>query len=142
MHAGVDYIGVSAGAVIVNDKGQYFLAKRSAGARDDQGMWEFPGGTINMHETRENAAIRNIKRKYDFEIAIDGTLDVYDVVDKKSGDHWVSTTFRCHYVSGEPKIMDPKKCDQIGWFTLGQIEKLPLSRITKLNFIDVTEQVR
>ena len=139
MTVGVDYIGMSAGAVIVNDKGQYFMAKRSADARDDQGMWEFPGGTIKMYETREDAAVRNVRRKYGFEVAVDDVLGVYDVVDKKAGDHWISSTFRCHYISGEPQILDPKKCDEIGWFTLEEIKNLPLSRISRLNLVDITK---
>lgn len=137
MKAGVDYIGVSAGAVIVNDDGKYFMAKRSSAARDDHGTWEFPGGTIELFETREAAAKRNVKRKYGFEIAVEEVLGVYDAIDKKAGDHWISTTFRCHYDSGQPKILDPTKCDQIGWFTLEEIKKLPLSRITKLNLADL-----
>jgi 8-oxo-dGTP pyrophosphatase MutT (NUDIX family) len=53
MKIGIDYVGVSAGAVIINYEGRYFLAKRGNEARDDIGRWEFPGGSINFYETRE-----------------------------------------------------------------------------------------
>lgn len=48
MKIGVEYIGVSAGAVIFNEEGKLFMAKRGAEARDDQGKWEFPGGPVGF----------------------------------------------------------------------------------------------
>lgn len=137
MKIGIDYIGTSAGAVIKNAEGKYFLAKRGSGARDDVGTWEFPGGTIEFYETREDAAKRNVKRKYDFEIKIVQLLGVYEVIDKVNGDHWISTTFLCEYEGGEPKIMQSEKCSDWGWFTLREIEKLNLNRISKLNLKDL-----
>ena len=65
------------------------------------------------------------------------TLGVYDVIDKIAGDHWLSTTFLCHNLSGVASINQPDKCDEIGWFDLETIEKLPLSRISKLNLMDL-----
>lgn len=44
MKAGVDYIGVSVGALIINEKGEVFLSKRSLQARNERGKWEAPGG--------------------------------------------------------------------------------------------------
>ena len=137
MKIGVDYIGVSSGAVIINSEGKYFLAKRGAGARDDHGTWEFPGGAINFNETREVAARRNIAEKYNFEIAIDSLLGIYDVIDTNKKDHWISTTYLCHYVKGSPGIIDTDKCTDIGWFNLNELQALILSRITSRNVADL-----
>jgi 8-oxo-dGTP diphosphatase len=137
MKIGLDYIGVSAGAVIKNNEGKYFLAKRGPSARDDVGKWEFPGGAIEFYETRQEAAHRNIFEKYQFEIEVERILGIYDVIDKENKDHWISTTYLCHYLKGEPKIADPTKCSEIGWFTLEELQKLELSRITKLNLNDL-----
>lgn len=124
MKIGVDYIGVSAGAVIFNEKGKIFMAKRSAQARDDQGKWEFPGGVVELFETREAAAKRNILEKYGIHIEVKKILEVYDVVDKAHNDHWVSTTYLCRWLKGEPKIMYPDKCTDIGWFTFSEAQRL------------------
>lgn len=137
LKAGVDYIGVSAGAVIVNDKREFFLAKRSSGARDDHDKWEFPGGSIKLFETRQQAAIRNVKEKYGVEVSVIKQLGVYDVIDKKSGDHWLSTTYYCEYVAGTPRILQSDKCEEIGWFSLDEVKKLDISRISKLNLKDL-----
>ncbi len=124
---------ISAGAVIKNNDGKFFMAKRGEKARDDQGTWEFPGGKVLPMETREDAMRRNIKDKYGIEVEITKVLDVYDVIDSEAEDHWVSTTYLCNHASGEPQNLIPDKCDKIGWFSLEEIKKLKTSRITKLN---------
>ena len=40
MRKGIDYIGVSAGALITNNKREIFLSKRSKHTRNQQGCWE------------------------------------------------------------------------------------------------------
>ena len=132
MTIGIDYIGVSAGVVIFKDN-KVFMALRSNKARDDQGKWEFPGGSVNFNESRKQASQRNIKDKYNIEFNIRQILDVYDVIDPENKDHWLSTTFLGDFVSGEPSIVYPDKSEQIGWFSLNQVKNMNISRITKLN---------
>lgn len=78
-----------------------------------------------------------MREKYGFEIDIEDVLGVYDVIDAAQGDHWISTTYICTYRSGEPRILVPGKCSEIGWFILPEIEKMPLSRISKINLCDI-----
>lgn len=138
MKIGIDYIGVSAGAVIVNSDGKYFLAKRAEGARDDIGKWEFPGGTVNFCETREDAAYRNMKEKHNIDIQIQSILGVYDVTDEVDKDHWVSTTYLCTLAPGSvPEITNSEKCSEIGWFSPNELQDLDLSRISLLNLRDL-----
>lgn len=137
MRTGIDYIGTSAGAVIYNDEGKLFLAQRGPGARDDVGKWEFPGGSIRHFETRKEAVLRNVEEKYAISIGVNEILGVYDVIDKEVGNHWISTTFLCQYITGEPRIIFPDKCQAVEWFTLDQIRTLDLSRISQLNLNDL-----
>lgn len=46
MKAGLDFIGVSAGAMIFNDKGELFLSKRSQNTKNERGHWGTPGGSV------------------------------------------------------------------------------------------------
>jgi mutator protein MutT len=139
MKIGIDYIGTSAGAIIKNKENKYFLAQRGKEARDDINKWEFPGGSINLFEIRKDAINRIILEKYGFKIEVIKLLDVYDVVDKQAQDHWISTTFICKYTSGNPKIINTNKCQKIGWFSLEEIDKMDLSRITKINLKDINK---
>ena len=43
MRAGYDYIGVGVGAIVFNEAGEVFLARRGPRASNERGTWEFPG---------------------------------------------------------------------------------------------------
>ena len=55
MKRGIDYIGVGVGALLVNDAGAVFLAQRGPAAKNERGLWEFPGGSVEFGETLAEA---------------------------------------------------------------------------------------
>jgi mutator protein MutT len=127
MQKGVDYIGVGVGAVILNGEGKVFLARRGREARNERHKWEFPGGSVEFGERLEEALVREVKEEYDFEIAVDRLLDVVNHIIPHEGQHWVSPTFLCRYESGFPSIMEPHKCEEIGWFDFKDIPAADLT---------------
>jgi len=116
MKRGVDYIGVGVGALIVNERGELFLARRGPLAKNERGLWEFPGGSVEYGERLEDALKREIREEYGLEIEVGELLDVVDHILPDEGQHWVSPTYICKPVSGDPKILEPGKCTEIGWF--------------------------
>tara|TARA_Y100000310_G_scaffold312067_1_gene359024 strand:+ start:163 stop:495 length:333 start_codon:yes stop_codon:yes gene_type:complete len=48
MKKGIDYIGVSAGVMVFNDKGELFLSKRSQNVSNERGCWETPSGGVEF----------------------------------------------------------------------------------------------
>jgi 8-oxo-dGTP diphosphatase len=131
MKRGKDYIGVAVGIAVFNTEGKIFITKRGQAASNDRGKWEIPGGGIEFGETLEIAAKREIKEENDIDIEIVEPLHMSDHILPDEGQHWVTTTFMCRYVGGEPKRMEPEKCEAVGWFTIEEAEKLDLSGITK-----------
>jgi len=127
MKKGIDYIGVGVGAVIFDSEGRVFLAKRGREARNESGGWEFPGGSVEFGETLEQAIAREVKEEYGIEIAVLGLLDVVNHLIPEERQHWVSPTYLCRIASGTPRIREPHKCDEIGWFAVGEI---PEDRLT------------
>ena len=116
MKRGVDYIGVGVGAIMVDDKGRLFLARRGPLAKNERGLWEFPGGSVEFCEKLADALKREMREEYGLEIEVRRLLDVADHILPDEGQHWVSPTYVCAITSGEPQILEPGKCTDIGWF--------------------------
>ena len=141
MRRGVDYIGVGVGAVILNDDGRLFLALRGPAAKNERGLWEFPGGSVEFDERLAAALRREMTEEYGVEIEVGDLLDVVDHLLPAEGQHWVSPTFICRLVSGEPTIREPGKCAAIGWFAL---DELPanLTLVTQANLAHYRQRLQ
>lgn len=131
MKRGVDYIGVGVGAAIFSTNGQLLLAKRGRKAKNERGTWEIPGGSVEFGETFKQALKREIKEELAIEIDIGELLGICDHIIPQEKQHWVSPTYICKIIKGIPHIQEPEKCAAIGWFTLKEAEKLPLSIVTR-----------
>lgn len=132
MKAGIDYIGVGVGAILLDEAGRVFLAQRGPEAKNERGTWEFPGGTVDYGETLAQALRREMREEFGVEVNVGRLVDVVDHLLPDEGQHWVSPTFECRLLYGQPRIMEPGKCSAIGWFPL---DGLPdnLSVITEQN---------
>lgn len=131
MKQGVDFIGVAVGAMMFNEKGELFLSKRSQLAKNERGCWGIPGGTVEFGETLQKAIKREIREEFGIDIRILEQFPAADHIISKEKQHWVPTTFLVAVKTGQtPRIMEPKKCDAIGWFPLEKLPQ-PLSIITK-----------
>ena len=132
MKRGIDYIGVGVGAIILDESGRLFLARRGEEARNERGLWEFPGGAVEFGERLEDALAREMREEFDVQIVVGELLDVVDHILPAEGQHWVSPTYLCRIRSGEPRILEPNKCSAIGWFLPGEIPQ-DLTVITRQN---------
>ena len=63
---------VFAGGCIFNDKGEVLLQRRG-----DFGKWGFPGGAVELGETPEMAAIREVKEETGLEVEVRRLIGVY-----------------------------------------------------------------
>lgn len=113
--------------MILNEEGKVFLARRGRGAGNERYRWEFPGGSVEFNEQLEDALIREVGEEYGFLIDVEELLDVVNHIIPQEKQHWVSPTFLCRYKSGSPRIMEPDKCEEIGWFPLNRIPERELT---------------
>lgn len=127
MQPGINYIGVAVGAAVVSEEGKLFLGLRSKNARNEAGTWEFPGGGVEFAETLEQAVVREIQEEYGFDINIIEQIGICDCILAQDKQHWVAIGFLCKIKKGKPRILEPDRCDGIGWFTLPEAEQLPLN---------------
>jgi mutator protein MutT len=127
---GVDFIGVGVGAIIVDGEGRVFLAKRGVQAQNERGLWEFPGGAVEYGETLRDALKREIHEEYGIVIEVGDLLTVTDHILPEEHQHWVSPSYICKIVDGIPTIIEPEKCEEIGWFALENIPSA-LTQVTR-----------
>jgi mutator protein MutT len=132
MKRGIDYIGVGVGAVIVSNQGKLFLSQRGPLSKNERGLWEFPGGSVEFGETVADALKREIQEEYGVQIEVGELLDIVDHILPEEKQHWVSPTFICRIIQGEPAILEPGKCSQIGWFMPDEVP-VNLSQISQVN---------
>jgi 8-oxo-dGTP diphosphatase len=138
---GIDYIGVGVGAIIVDNQGRLFLARRGPAAKNERGLWEFPGGSVEFGETMADALRREMREEFGIEIAVDKLLDVVDHILKEEKQHWISPSFLCTISAGEPRIMEPEKCAEIGWFLPGAVPQ-ELTQISRENLSHYLQQIK
>jgi len=136
---GTDFIGVGVGAIIINQRGELFLAQRGPLAKNERGLWEFPGGSVEFGERLIDALKREILEEYGLSIDVGALLDVVDHILPAEGQHWVSPTYICKPVAGEPYIKEPGKCTAIGWFFPDQVPD-KLTMISKHNLRHYLDQ--
>lgn len=134
MKKGIDYIGVGVGALLIDERGRIFLAKRGREARNESGKWEFPGGGVEFGDTLEETLVREMMEEYGLSIQVGKLLDVCDHIIPEEHQHWVSPSFICTVIAGTPTIREPHKCEQIGWFTVDEIKRMDLSLVSRFNF--------
>jgi len=137
MRPGIDCIGVGVGAIIVAAGGRLFLSRRGPEAKNERGLWEFPGGSVEFGETLVDALKREVREEYGVEIEVGELLDVVDHMLPEAGQHWVSPTFLCRLRSGEPAIREPGKCAEIGWFAPDEMpgDLTQISRANLKNYV-------
>ncbi len=140
MKRGVDFIGVGVGAILVDLNGKIFLSRRGMSSKNERGLWEFPGGAVEFGEKLADALRREMSEEYGIEIEVGELLDVVDHILLDEGQHWVSPTFICKISKGEPQILEPQKCSEIGWFEINNVPE-NLSVITQQNLLHYRQKL-
>ncbi|MDO8647749.1 MAG: NUDIX domain-containing protein [Candidatus Diapherotrites archaeon] len=123
MQIGKDFIGVSCGAQIINEKKQILLMKRSKKCKNKPGYWMNAGGKVEFFEKIENAVKREVMEELGVKIKILKLLPVLDDIKTAEKQHWIAPQFLCKITKGAPRNKEPEKCEEIKWFNLEKIPK-------------------
>ncbi len=104
-------------AVIIDDQGQILIDRRlPQGAM--AGMWEFPGGKIEMGETVEECIQREIQEELGIVIEVGKHLITID----HTYTHLqvTLTVHLCRHLTGIPQ---PLECAEIRWVNLADLDQ-------------------
>jgi len=87
------------------------------------GTWGLPGGHLETGEAMKDAAARELMEETGLSAK---SFDFSNVVNDRSrstGGHYVQIGFVAHNVAGEPKVNEPDRCEEWGWFGLDDLPK-------------------
>lgn len=105
----------AANIVIFDRDGKILLQKRSA----EKELWGFPGGMMELGESAEETALREVKEETGLEVKIDSLLGVYTKYfdEYENGDQTqpIVIIFTGKIIGGEFKL-DYKETFELGFF--------------------------
>lgn len=90
-------------AVIKDENGKILIAQRNS-KKSQGGLWEFPGGKIELNETKENAIIREIKEELDIDIQVENYLS--ENVFKYPENDINLIALECKMINGNIKLLE------------------------------------
>lgn len=103
-------------AVISDDQGRMLIGKRRSKVAD--GIWEFPGGKVENHETKEAACIREIKEELSLDIVTDGLLLMF--TDTAFEPHVHVNAYKAHIIGGTLSL---HAHSEYAWVSVEQLDQ-------------------
>lgn len=120
---------LAAYAVIVDDQDRVLLALWN---EPEEPLWTLPGGGVDLHETAEEGAIREVREETGYDVALDGLLGVNTLVTAPEerivpSVRWqknVRVVFRAHVVGGELTKELDGTTDEARWVPMADLPGL------------------
>jgi 8-oxo-dGTP diphosphatase len=138
-HMGTEYPNVplvAVGAIVVRDS-RVLLVRR--GQPPSEGLWAIPGGRVELGETLQEAAEREIKEETGLTIRARNSIYTFDFILRDEAGrvrfHYVIVDLLADFVSGAVQPGDDAR--EARWVTPGELEGLPVNRTT----LEVLEKV-
>jgi mutator protein MutT len=106
---------VEVSAALIFEGGKLLITQRHASAHLG-GLWEFPGGKREQHETFEQCLIREIREELGVEISVGELFEeiAHDYPEKSVHLEF----FICTLLSGEPQPLD---CAAVKWIVKSEL---------------------
>jgi 8-oxo-dGTP diphosphatase len=121
---------VGAGAIVRKGK-KVLLVKRKYPPND--GLWSLPGGLVELGETAQEAAMREVKEETGLSVGVDRLFDVGSEIqldpDSRTRYHFILVDYLATPTGGIFRLN--AESSGHGWFSSDEIKKLDMSRGTR-----------
>lgn len=130
MHEYPDSPQSAVGAIVIRGDEALLVKRNNPPGR---GLWSIPGGSIELGETVQEAAEREIREETGIVIRAKEPIYTFDVIERDDQGrirfHYVIVDLLADYVSGEPSPRSDA-CEA-RWVSSKELEKLTVSSITR-----------
>ncbi len=109
MHA-----GIPTGVHVLCEREGRILMIRRAGTGFFDGLYSLPGGHVEPGESVRMAARRELREETGLEVEL-SALAYVGVVHRLSDTNRIDFFVRADRFGGEPRILEPAKCDRLEW---------------------------
>lgn len=124
---GVDFPGVGVGLAILRDNKLLLYRRLKA---PEAGHWNIVGGKVDHMEAAKQAARREAEEETGLKIGAVDFVQVTEQIIAADQQHWVSLLYKTSDITGEPRLTEPDKLSDFGWFSLDALPQ-PLSAFTR-----------
>lgn len=121
--------------VIVKKDNKILIGKRIG--RHGENTWGFPGGHLEMYESLEEAAIREVLEETGLIVENIKVLTITNDIFKEEEKHYITIYLSCDYKGGEPRVLEPDKFLEWIWCEWDNMPEplfLPIINLKKAGF--------
>lgn len=111
-----------AAAALVDADNRVLIARRPKG-KSMAGLWEFPGGKVNPHETPEGALIRELQEELAIEVCATCLAPFTFASHAYEDFHLLMPLFLCRKWEGE---MQPREGQELAWVRAMRLADYPM----------------
>lgn len=108
---------VGIGVVVFKD-GKILLGKRKGSHGEGEYAW--PGGHLEYMESIVDCAKREVREETGMEIDNIEFIRIYNLKEY-APKHYIDIAVRADWKSGEPQILEPKKCEGWAWYNIDNL---------------------
>ena len=109
-------------AALTNQAGEILLQKRAEG-RQMAGLWEFPGGKVDVGESPESALVRELKEELGIDVEPQNLVPLTFASEPLEERNLLLLLYRCHHWRGEPEALD---ATEIRWLRPQEMHDLQM----------------
>ncbi len=116
----VDRPLVGVAAIVI--RGDKVLMGKRIGAHG-AGSYHFPGGHLEYGESWEDCVIRETREEAGIEIKNIKFAAVTNDIFEQERKHYITIFMTAELASGEPRIMEPEKCEGWDWYGWNELPR-------------------